>query len=59
MSTQARIRSLEDRHGAIERRIFEEEVRPMPNSDELNRLKREKLRLKDEMERLRGDHTTH
>jgi len=57
MSTMARLRSLEDRHGAIDRRIVEEEVRPAPNPDEVNRLKREKLRLKDEMERLRTDRT--
>lgn len=59
MSTEARLRSLEDRHGAVDRRIVEEEIRPMPNAEELSRLKREKLRLKDEMERLRGERTTH
>lgn len=53
MSTDARLRSLEDRHGSLERRIDEETIRPMPNREELRRLKREKLRVKDEMERLR------
>ncbi len=57
MSTEARLRSLEDRHGALDRRIVEEEIRPSPDSEELHRLKREKLRIKDEMERLRTDRT--
>ncbi|MFN0115008.1 MAG: YdcH family protein [Paracoccaceae bacterium] len=53
MSTEARLRSLEDRHGSLDRRITEEEIRPLPDTEELHRLKREKLRIKDEMERLR------
>ncbi|WP_159350414.1 YdcH family protein [Roseomonas harenae] len=46
-----RLQSLKDRHNAIDARILEEAVRPMPDSMELTRLKREKLRLKEEMER--------
>ena len=57
MSTDARLRSLEDRHLTIERRISAEEVRPLPDNEELHRLKREKLRIKDEMERLRPERT--
>ena len=57
MSTDARLRSLEDRHLTIERRISAEEVRPLPETEELHRLKREKLRIKDEMERLRPERT--
>ena len=53
MSIEARLRSLEDRHALLQRQISHEETRPMPDSDELHRLKVEKLRLKDEMERLR------
>jgi hypothetical protein len=49
----AKIRALQERHQALERRIQEEEVRPRPDPDEIHRLKREKLRLRDEMERLR------
>lgn len=48
-----RIRALEERHEALERRLQEEEARPRPDPDELHRLKREKLRLRDEIERLR------
>ena len=50
---QPRLQSLKDRHTALEARIGSEAARPLPNSLELGRLKREKLRLKEEMERLR------
>jgi hypothetical protein len=48
-----RLRSLEQRHAALEARISEEGGRPKPDSEALQRLKLEKLRLKEEMERLR------
>jgi hypothetical protein len=54
MAEIARLRTLEERHAALEVRIAEEDNRPMPDSENLWRMKREKLRLKDEMERLRG-----
>ncbi|HYF09481.1 MAG TPA: YdcH family protein [Acetobacteraceae bacterium] len=53
MSIEARLRSLEDRHAMLKRQIADEETRPLPDTDEVHRLKVEKLRLKDEMERLR------
>ena len=53
MPFEARIASLEERHAALERRIVDEDSRPMPDAQELSRLKLEKLRLKEEMERLR------
>ncbi|MCR0980751.1 YdcH family protein [Roseomonas populi] len=46
-----RLQSLKDRHAALDTRILEEDARPFPDSLELARLKREKLRLKEEMER--------
>jgi hypothetical protein len=49
-----RLRALEERHAALEARIFDEDSRPRPDAEELSRLKREKLRLKEEMERLKG-----
>jgi hypothetical protein len=52
MSLQSRIESLKGRHHALEARISDEDHRPRPDSAELMRLKGEKLRLKDEMERL-------
>jgi hypothetical protein len=58
MTELARLRTLEERHSVLETRIAEEDNRPRPDSDALARLKREKLRLKEEMERLRS-HAIH
>ena len=55
MSLDTRLESLKERHAALDARIFEEDLRPRPDTDTLNRLKIEKLRLKEEMERLRRD----
>jgi hypothetical protein len=55
MGNAPRLRSLEHRHASLERLISEEDGRPRPDAMELARLKREKLRLKDELERLRRD----
>ncbi|MDT8329646.1 YdcH family protein [Roseomonas gilardii] len=54
MQTAPRLRSLEERHAALEARLSAETHRPKPDEAELTRLKLEKLRLKEEMERLRG-----
>jgi hypothetical protein len=53
MPELARLRTLEQRHKALEARIAEEDNRPRPDAEHLSKLKREKLRLKEEMERLR------
>lgn len=53
MSLHARIESLKARHATLEMRIADEDQRPRPDGDALARLKVEKLRLKEEMERLR------
>lgn len=53
MSMEARIESLKVRHAGLETRITDEDRRPRPDDDQLARLKLEKLRLKEEMERLR------
>lgn len=53
MSLHSRIESLKERHATLETRIAAEDQRPRPDSDALARLKVEKLRLKEEMERLR------
>jgi hypothetical protein len=50
----ARLRALEERHAVLEARIADEDNRPRPDADQLFKLKREKLRLKEEMERLKG-----
>jgi len=48
-----RIRALETRHQDLEARIAHEFARPRPDDSVLARLKREKLQLKEEMEKLR------
>ena len=53
MIAQPRLRSLEDKHASLEQQIASEDARPQPDETALGRLKREKLRLKEEIERLR------
>ncbi len=54
MTLQSRIETLKGRHANLETRIADEDQRPQPNGDALARLKVEKLRLKEELDRLRG-----
>lgn len=54
MSLNTRMEALKERHASLESRIFDEDHRPRPNAETLTRLKVEKLRLKEEMERLRS-----
>ena len=54
MSLNTRIDALKERHASLEMRISDEDHRPQPDTDALTRLKVEKLRLKEEMERLRA-----
>ncbi len=53
MSLQSRIESLKGRHSSLESKIMAEDQRPRPDSNTLVKLKAQKLRLKDELERLR------
>lgn len=53
MSLNTRIDALKERHATLETRISDEDHRPRPDTEALTRLKLEKLRLKEEMERLR------
>jgi hypothetical protein len=53
MSLQSHIDALKERHASLEARIADEDQRPRPDSEALMRLKLEKLRVKEEMERLR------
>ncbi len=53
MSLQARVQSLEGRHADLEARIHDEDCRPRPNGEALARLKQQKLRVKEELERVR------
>jgi hypothetical protein len=52
MSSQDRIEALRERHAALERAIDEENKHPFPNRDAISDLKRQKLRIKDELAQL-------
>jgi len=54
MSLQARIDSLKTRHASLDHLIICEDQRPRPDTSTLSKLKLEKLKLKEEMDRLRG-----
>ena len=49
MSLQDRIEALKEKHAALERALDEEIKRPLPNQDAVHDLKRQKLRIKDEI----------
>lgn len=53
MTVQSRIEALKLRHATLEARIADEDQRPRPDTEALAKLKIEKLRVKEEMERLR------
>lgn len=59
MSLATQIDELKRRHGEIERALDEALAHPSVDDLEIADLKRRKLRLKDEMERLRLTPTTH
>ena len=46
---QAHVSALAARHAGLEARIIEESQRPLPYTATLARLKKEKLKLKEEM----------
>ena len=46
---KVQVDSLASKHAALHAMIDEEEHRPHPNEDLLHQLKKEKLRLKDEL----------
>jgi len=54
MAVEARIRELGSRHQTLELAIQEELRRPAADDLRLTELKRQKLRLKEEMESLRA-----
>ena len=53
MSVQEHVDSLRHKHAHLEHLIDEELHRPMPDQSVLARMKKEKLRIKEEIERLR------
>ena len=54
MALDARIRELGSRHQSLEQAIQDEMRRPSADDIKLKELKRQKLRLKEEIETLRG-----
>ena len=55
MSLHEHVDSLRAKHARLEQQIDEEQHRPLPDSGILIKLKREKLRLKEAIERLQDD----
>ena len=52
MSTTDRIESLKRKHAELEAALHREETRPHPDDATCYKLKREKLAIKDEMEKM-------
>lgn len=52
MTMQDHVESLRSKHAVLEQQIDDEMHRPLPDQAILTRLKREKLRIKDEIARL-------
>lgn len=59
MSIESHLAELERRHAALEDKIKEATIHPSSDSLSIAELKRRKLQLKDEINRLRGDATLH
>ncbi len=55
MVSQEQLDSLKSKHATLERAIDEEAHRPMPDTVQIHTLKREKLKIKDEIVRLSRD----
>jgi hypothetical protein len=49
MSLHDRIEALREKHALLERALDEEIHRPLPNQETVHDLKRQKLRIKDEI----------
>lgn len=56
MSLDQRIEALRAKHAELEKSITELETHPKPDDDVIHTLKKQKLRLKDEIARLNGSH---
>jgi hypothetical protein len=55
MALEAHLSELSEKHRALDRKIEEELARPTTDDLVIAELKRQKLRLKDEIERLKHD----
>jgi uncharacterized protein len=54
MSVETHVQSLDQKHHFLDQLIAEEEQRPHPDTLKLSELKKEKLRIKDELHRYRS-----
>lgn len=52
MSVQARVEALKHKHAVLEEALHTEYTRPKPDDTAINELKRNKLKLKEEISRL-------
>ena len=59
MTFAGHLAELSERHRSLELRIQEELARPGADDLQINRLKKEKLRIKDEMIKLQGNGRQH
>mgnify|MGYP000344580151 FL=1 len=59
MSMQSHLAELERRHAEMERKIEDAQLHPSTDSLELADMKRQKLKIKDEIARLRQNATLH
>jgi hypothetical protein len=55
MGLESHIQELSDKHHKLDEQIHEELLRPHPDDMMISELKKKKLRLKEEIERLRHD----
>jgi hypothetical protein len=55
MAFQEHVESLRSKHARLEQQIQEELHRPMPDQSTLTRLKREKLKIKEQLARVRPE----
>ncbi len=55
MALDAHVNELADKHRVLEKQIETEMARPLADDIEISKLKREKLRIKDELERLKAE----
>lgn len=54
MSIDGHLDALKRKHGALESQIEDQMSRPVPDQSALTALKREKLRLKEEIEKIKA-----
>ena len=58
MSLSGHLAELSQKHRVLEQKLHEALVHPSTSNEEVARIKREKLKIKDEIQRLSGDSET-